>query len=109
MPTRDDATWEALQRIARDGSDLTRPLSMDFFVAVPDETSGQIVASRARVLGFETSVEQDSETGAWTCYCTKVLVPTYESVVAIESQLDSLASNVGGYVDGFGTFGNADR
>jgi regulator of RNase E activity RraB len=104
----DDATREALERIARDGSDLTRPLKMDFFVAVPDETAGRIVADRAAKAGFDTVVEQDSETEDWTCYCTKVLVPTYDAVVDIESQLDSFASDIGGHADGFGTFGNVD-
>ncbi|MCX4248130.1 ribonuclease E inhibitor RraB [Paraliomyxa miuraensis] len=103
-----DATRAALERIAQDGSDLNRPLKMDFFVAIPNERGGRIMAARAAELGFETSVEQDAETGDWTCYCTKILVPTYEAVVAIESQLDSLARNMGGHADGFGTFGNAD-
>lgn len=103
----DDATRQALERIAQDGSDLTRPLEMDFFVAVPSEDAGRRMADRVAGLGFDASVERDPEDGDWTCYCTKVLVPTYEAVVAIESQLDTLARHVGGYVDGFGTFGNA--
>jgi regulator of RNase E activity RraB len=107
MSTEEDATWAALQRIAQDGSDLDRPLKMDFFVAIPDEASGQIVASRASTLGFDTSVEQDSKTSAWTCYCTKVIVPSYPAVIAIEAQLDALARDVGGSSDGFGTYGNA--
>jgi regulator of RNase E activity RraB len=106
---QDDATEAALQRIARDGSDLSRPLKMDFFVAVPDQASGQVMAARASELGFDTSVERDVATEEWTCYCTKVLVPTHAAVVAIESQLDSLAREIGGYIDGFGTFGNGSE
>lgn len=109
MPKQpDDSTRAALERIARDGSDLARPLKMDFFVAVPHERAGRIIATRVADLGFDTSVEQDTETGDWTCYCTKVLVPTYDTVLAIESQLDSIARDIGGYADGFGTFGNAE-
>jgi hypothetical protein len=104
-----DATRAALERIAQDGSDLSQPLEMDFFVAVPDERTGRIAAARANGLGFGTSVEQDEETGGWTCYCSKVLVPTYEVVVAIELQLESIGRDIGGYVDGFGTFGNAAK
>ena len=107
MTTHDAATQAALHRIAHDGSDLTRALEMDFFVAVPDEASGQTVAGRADTLGFRTSVEQDDDTGEWTCYCTKILVASYEVVTGIERQLDEIASDVGGYSDGFGTFGNA--
>lgn len=110
MPKHDDdATRAALERIARDGSDLDRPLRMDFFVAVPDEEAGRVMAARVADLGFDASVEQDAETEDWTFYCTKVLVPTYEAVVSIEFQLDSLARDIGGYADGFGTFGNVQR
>ena len=105
---QDEATRAALERIARDGSDLHRPLKMDFFVAVPDERGGHTVAARASELGFDTSVEQDSETGQWTCICSKVLAPGYEVVASIEAKLDSLARDIGGYADGFGTFGNAE-
>lgn len=102
-----DATGAVLERIARDGSDLSCPLEMDFFVAVPDETTGHAMAARAGELGFATSVEQDKKTGDWRCFCTKVLVPDYDSVVATESLLDSVARETGGYSDGFGTLGNA--
>jgi hypothetical protein len=104
----DDATRAALERIALDGSDLNRPLDMDFFVAVPDAAAGAVVAARAVSLGFATNVEQDVESGEWTCYCTLRLVPAFDAVVAIEEQLDALAHDVGGHADGFGTFGNAD-
>lgn len=102
------ATRAALERIAEAGSDLSRPLTMDFFVAVPDEESGRAVAARADSLGFETSLSLDEETQEWTCYCTKTLVATYERVRGIESQLDGLARDLGGYSDGFGSFGNAE-
>ena len=108
MSESDDATRAALARIALDGSDLSRLLDMDFFVAVPDESAGRVVAARAAKLGFATNVEQDAESREWTCYCTKRLVPAFEIVVAIERELDALARDAGGYADGFGTFGNAD-
>lgn len=108
MNDEDSATYDALARIARDGSDLTRPLDMDFFVAVPDAAAGAVVAARAAQLGFVTNVEKDAASGKWTCYCTKRLVPTFDTVVAVERQLDALAHDVSGYADGFGTFGNAE-
>lgn len=102
------ATKEALERIREDGSDLERPLSMDFFVAVPDERSGLAVAARVEAMGFEASVEEDPETRTWTCYCTMTLVPTLEAVLEIEARLQAVGEQVGGYADGFGTYGNAD-
>lgn len=109
MPADDhdlQATKDALERLRRAGSNLGRPLQMDFFVAVPDEPSGVSVARLATALGFTTSVEQDSSSGHWTCYCTKTVVPSFEMVTTIERQLDDLARPMGGHIDGFGSFGN---
>jgi len=104
----DDATGDALRRIAETGSDLAKPMKIDFFVAVPSKDTGDKIALKARDLGFATSVEMDDEDLEWTCYCTKVLVPEYDEVVKIEHQLDSIAKEFGGHIDGFGTFGNAE-
>lgn len=108
-PIPNDATGNALKRFAKMGSDLTKPMEMDFFVAVPSKDAGNKVALKVRELGFATIVEQDDETRNWTCYCTKVLVPEYSEVVKIEQQLDSVAKEFGGYADGFGSFGNAEE
>jgi hypothetical protein len=102
----DDATGNALQRLIDDGSDLARPMEMDFFVAVPSEPPGNAVASDARANGFTTSVEQDAATADWTCYCTKTIVPSYDEVVRIEALLDGIARPHGGHADGFGSYGN---
>lgn len=102
------ATSAALVRIAEGGSDLTRPMAMDFFVAVPSAEAGRIVAARAVALGFSSTVERDEETRSWICYCTKTLIPELFTVAAIERQLDRLAQEVGGWIDGFGSYGNAD-
>lgn len=101
----DDATGDALRRFVAEGSELTRPMKIDFFVAVPTEAAGTQMAARATAMGFSTSVELD-EDGEWTCYCTKTLVPSYAAVAAIEEALDEVARELGGYADGFGSFGN---
>jgi len=85
---------------------MSKPMAMDFFVAVPSEEAGNQAASKIGTLGFETSVEKDAETNGWTCYCSKSLIPHYEDVVRIENQLDEFSKPFGGSIDGFGTFGN---
>jgi regulator of RNase E activity RraB len=105
-PIPNDETGEALREILKNGSDLTRPMEIDFFVAVPSKKTGNQVALKAKALGFKISVEQDDETGDWTCYCTKTLIPEYSKVVKIEKQLSSISKVYGGYSDGFGSYGN---
>jgi len=103
----DAATRAALRRYEEQGSDLSQPMTIDFFIVVPNEAVGHVVTVRTAPMGFSSSVEQDPETGEWTCYCTIEIVPTFERVVALEQLLDRLARELGGYGDGFGSLGNA--
>lgn len=103
-PNDDDG--EALQRIAAGGSDMSKPMAVDFAVAVPNEEAGEAIARLADAQDFDTSVEQDTETGDWTCYCARTMVATYEAVVSAQRQLDELAAPHRGYCDGWGSFGN---
>ncbi len=105
----DDETGAALRRFAQEGSDLTRTMRIDFFVAVPSKAAGECVAADLRGSNFDTSLEYDEESNMWTCYCAQTLVPTYRTICGIESQLDSIALRYGGKVDGFGSFGNAEH
>ena len=103
-----DADGDALRRVAA-RSDMSRPMSIDFMVAVPDESAGRAVAEGARVAGFETTLECDEDSRSWTCYCTRTMLATYEGIIAAQSELDLLARSVGGYADGWGTSGNGQN
>lgn len=104
----DDDIGDALRLLEENGSDLSRPLEMDFFAAVPSQAAGDAVAAHFSELNFATSVEQDEESQEWTCYCTKTLVPDYTAVAEIEAQVDAIARAHGGQCDGFGSYGNCD-
>jgi hypothetical protein len=103
----DEATRAGLRHLAEDGSDLTRPMVVDFFVVVPDEAVGHVVVVRTAPMGFASRLERDDEEDAWTCVCSVTIVPTFERVRALERLLDRLARELGGFADGFGSFGNA--
>ena len=102
----EDETGNALREFQRNGFDLSQPMDIDFFVAVPSKVSGEKVALKVQSLGFQASVEQDEETREWTCYCTKRIVPDYHEIVSIENDLMSISKPFGGYSDGFGSYGN---
>ena len=74
---------------------------------MPSREAGAQLARKVKAAEpFITSVEQDFESGEWTCYCKKTLIPDYAEVVRIEKLLNSLAELFGGYTDGFGSYGN---
>lgn len=103
----DVATMEALERYQAQGSDLSRPMEIDFFVSAPTEESAESVAREADSRGFSVKIEVSEASGEWTCYCTKTLIPSYANVRSIERELDAVARPFGGRADGFGSFGNA--
>jgi hypothetical protein len=104
----DDPDGHALRRLIEPGHDLSRPMLIDFFVAVPSERAGRAVAGAAQEHGYKVSVEYDDEDGEWTCYCSCEMVPTYPGLIAAQSHLERIAAPHGGHTDGWGTHGNAD-
>ena len=109
-----DSDGDAMRRVAAGGSDMSKPMVIDFQVAAPDETTAKRIADEAAEVGYHVSVyvcDEDIEGAGdpWTCECTKSMVPTYHGLIAAQAELDAIARPLGAYVDGWGTFGNADQ
>lgn len=103
------ATSDALQRIKAGGSDMSKPLLMDFFLVVPSRQCCDDVVRAATEFGFTVKIEEvigEDGSRSWDCICTKELVPSLDNVIFEEGRLQSLAKSVGGHADGFGSFGN---
>jgi hypothetical protein len=106
MDYPEDADGDALRRIASGGSDMSKPMEIDFAVTAPDEISARAIAKAAASRGYRTDVERD-DTGTWACYCTRKMIATYNAVIDGQEELDALSRALGGYADGWGTAGNA--
>ena len=113
-----DIDGEVIRFIAEDGNDLSKPMEVDFHVAAPTEDTAEKIADEAEKLGYAVWVEFDdgSEeeleepvTEPWTCTCQKKMLLEYDAVIQAQKELDDLAKPHGGYSDGWGTMGNADR
>lgn len=101
----DDADGDALRRLAEMGVDLSQPITVDFAVAVPNRDAAIAVAEAATEVGYKVDVFHDTESDAYSCYCARTLVPTYEALLRVQAQLDELAQPFGGFADGWGSFG----
>ncbi len=103
----DDADGDALRRIIADGSDLSKPMFIDFQIAVPDEASAKALAAIAGKLGYRVHVyDSPGCTLTWTCECSARMLPTYKGVIAVQKELAEISEPFGGVPDGWGTFGN---
>jgi len=103
----DDETGKSLKQFIKDGSDLTNPMQIDFFIAMSFKEEGEKIALKVQDIGFETSLEKNVLDSDWTCYCTKTIIPEYSEVVRIEAQLSFISEPYGGYLDG--SYGNAGK
>ena len=111
----DNADGNALKHLEETGSDLSQPMDVDIQVAAPDELTAVEVANAALALGYRSEVffDEDLEdvedaSEPWTCECSKVMMLTYDAIIAAQAELNAIAQPLGGYVDGWATFGNAD-
>jgi len=89
------------------GSDLSKPMFINFHVAVPDKPSAKKLAAIAQKLGYRIKVFASPECVLrWTCECSTRMVAAYESVIAVQNELADLSEPFGGRPDGWSTFGN---
>jgi hypothetical protein len=103
-----DAEGQALRRMAEGGIDMTKPMAVDFTVAVPDQRSGRLVAEAAETEGFRGNVSRDEASPGWRCTCTRTMVPEYDDIVSAQVLLDEISRPYGGRCDGWGTLGKAE-
>ena len=107
MDFPNDADGDSLRRVVESGSDLSRPMSIDFTIKAPDEHAARHIAELVSAKGFDPSISDNDGRSSWSVYCSKFMLATYDGVVAVQAQLDELSRPHGGRCDGWGTFGNS--
>jgi regulator of RNase E activity RraB len=102
-----DSDGGALRLAVECGSDMSKPMYIDFQVAVPTEELAEALAMAARMLGYHVRIYESVECRLpWTCQCSTRMLATYDGVIAIQAELRKLSAEFGGIPDGWGTFGN---
>ena len=101
----DDADGEVLRRVARDGSDMTAPMEIDFTIEAPNESVAQILSGIIAARGFAPRLHLDAD-GSVSLYCALTMVATYEGVIAKQLELNSICEPYGATCDGWLTAGN---
>jgi hypothetical protein len=100
------ATLDAIDRISTDGSDMARPMEVDFFLASAARPSADSLAELNRK-GFRIEVGPDDDHLSWTVTATRMMIVSAVTVEAIEAVLIDIARKHGLLYDGFGSFGNS--
>ena len=93
-------------RVISHGSDVARPMLVDFMVAAPDERCGLQFIRDLPGSEFQVHLSQDKTNGRWTVYCAKNMLVEHGELVSTQAKLDAIGKQSGCYSDGWGTFGN---
>jgi hypothetical protein len=102
-----DADGDALRRFVDGGSDLSKPMLLNFQIVVPDETAARRLSEVASKLGYRVNIYASPECSLpWTCECSTRMLASYDGVIAIQEELAKLAAPFSGHPDGWGGFGN---
>lgn len=95
-----------MRNVLTHGSDPSLPMDIDFMIACPDVAVAERIAPLIATRGYITKIAVDPDEEAVTCYCTRNMLLDYDALIAVQSELDTIARRFEGYIDGWGTFGN---
>ncbi len=102
----DDATGDVLRRMQARGDDLGKPRDIDFSIMFPDEASVTVFAGRIEQYFHTVKYHETDEPGQkeWDVTATRLMLPSYDVIVEMETLLQREAEPFGGYIDGWGCF-----
>ena len=82
-------------------------MNIDFMIACPDVAAAERIAPLAASRGYTTKISVDEDDHSVTCYCMRFMLLDYDALISAQAELDAVAQPHEGYIDGWGTFGNA--
>ena len=89
--------------------DLSKKSMISFYLYFPTQEKAKIAENDLTNLGLEVECSQSSDEKNWLCLASKDLVPNFSSLNSIRKKLESIASKLGGFYDGWETGLDADE
>lgn len=109
MTEPDSGNADAILRLVADGSDLARPMQVDFTALIEDDVDLPALRAAVEGLGYSVEFHRDEDDDGLDCVCTRTMLVSEASVGACERELGQVLARFGAELDGWGSFGNADE
>jgi hypothetical protein len=103
--TRGSSDAEAIDRLAKAGSDLTRVHEIEFLFFFPSRASVEEAATRLKADGYTVSIEETITGARCVLVAARSMVPLLSGIQALRSRFDELAARQGGVFDGWRAVG----
>jgi|SRR6266508_3785681 len=87
---------EVLESLRREGSDLTKPHFVEFFLHFPTRTAALCAAEAIEAAGFKTGVGPGPATAYHVLVASKEMVPVESELGAIRARFNAIAVALGG-------------
>jgi hypothetical protein len=104
----DDPDGDALRAVADAGSDMSRPMLIDYAIDAGTRAVADGCLAVLEAAGFEPELFQDEETLRWSVYCPITMIADYDDIVRTQKVLGELVAPLGGTPDGWATLGNVE-
>jgi len=101
-----DADGDALRRVAESGADFSRPMRIEFSIAVPSLEQARAVAEAVSQHGYDPDTVVGDDTNTVSVYCARTMLASYEAVVSAQEYLNQVVAMFGAECDGWATYGN---
>lgn len=103
-----DADGDVLRSLAEKGVDLTRPRLLEFYCYASSTAIAQEISARLTALGFKCDIFEDDheeipDDARISVYAERVMIPSYEAVTQVQSELNILLKDYDTYCDGWAT------
>jgi hypothetical protein len=95
-----DPDGDALRKVAAAGADMGRPMAIEYAIDAPDEMTAKRVAELVAPRGYDPLLSHDEHSGAWSVYCSRLMLATYDGIVAAQSELNDVVTAHGAICDG---------
>ena len=104
--SRDNATradQAVVDNLRMLGADIEQPREIEFFLYFPTEDDAGKAASLLAERGFKVQITPSHGEEKWLCFATIQMMPDVAALMRLRKQFNSLADQLGGEYDGWGT------
>jgi hypothetical protein len=101
-----DSNGDTLRRMQNSGDNLEIARDVDFSLIFDRQINASRFCEDVGIKIFATKIEPRDEEfdQVWDVTCTIKIIPTYDTILKIEENLQSISAPFGGQIDGWGCF-----
>jgi hypothetical protein len=97
----DDADRQAIAGLKTQGSDITKPTDVIFYLYFPSQAQAEALRPPISSMGFNVDVHKLDGYGVWTLAANKTMVPSESNILELSHKFADLAASQKGEYDGW--------